>query len=172
MVCTGTTLPFLSLCVYTFRDSFDRYCTNAILLIWNWYQEDTFHCQQISCKIWSFHSGEDLYVVFKVMTQLFCPEDGRSFSKALVIMHHTIQICDKLMSCGWMWLTACPTHLSFHIVQSQSAVLSVAGKMLRNAKFWVKMLQLMENNVMYCGCSGWRITHNKDAIKGCHYATH
>jgi len=68
-------------------------------------------------------------VVLKVMTQLFCPEDGGSFSKALVTMHHTIQICDKLMSCGWMWLTARPTHLSFHIVQSQLAVLNVAGKM-------------------------------------------
>jgi len=68
-------------------------------------------------------------VIFKVMIQLFCPEDGRSFSKALVSTHHTTQIHDKLMSCGWMWLTACPTHLPFHIVQSQLAVLNVAGKM-------------------------------------------
>jgi len=44
-------------------------------------------------------------VVFKVMTQLLRTGDGRSFSKALVSTHHTIQIRDKLMSCGWMWLT-------------------------------------------------------------------
>jgi len=68
-------------------------------------------------------------VVFKVMIQLFCPEDGRSLSKALVSTHHTIQICDKLMNRGWMWLTACPTHLPFLIVQSQLAVLNVEGKM-------------------------------------------
>jgi len=68
-------------------------------------------------------------VVFKVMTQVFCPEDGGSLSKVLVSTHHTIQIHDKLMSCGWMWLTACPIHLPFHIVQSQLTVLNVAGKM-------------------------------------------
>jgi hypothetical protein len=66
-------------------------------------------------------------VVFKVMTQHFCPEDG--FSKVLVSTLHTIQVCDKLMSCGWAWLTACPTHLPFHIIHSQLAVLNVAGKM-------------------------------------------
>jgi hypothetical protein len=89
-----------------------------------------------------------------------------------VSMHHAIQIHDKPMGCGWMWLTAWPTHLPFHIVQSQLATLNVAGKMWRNAKFWVKMLQLMEHRVIYCGHCGWRITHNKDVIKGCHYATH
>lgn len=61
-------------------------------------------------------------VVFKVMTQLLRPGDGCSFSKALVSTHHTIQIRDKLMSCGWMWLTACPTHLPFHIIVPVSCV--------------------------------------------------
>ena len=176
MLCTATLLPFLlSLCIYIFRVSFGRWCTYAILLVQNWYQEDTCHCQQISCKIWGFHSAGNLYynfVVFKVMTQHFCPEDGRSFSKTLVFTHPTTQIHDKLMSCGWMWLTACPTHLPFHILQSQLGVLNVVGKMWRNAEFWVKMILMLEHSVMCCGCKSRRITHNKDVIKCFHYATH
>ena len=69
-----------------------------------------------------------------------------------------------------MRLTACPIHLPFHIVQSQLAVLNVAGKMGRNAEFGVKILQMIEHIVMYCGCIGRRITHNIDVIIGCHYA--
>ena len=38
--------------------------------------------------------------------------------------------------------------------------------MERNAKFSVKMLQMTEHTVMYCGCSGRKITHKKGVAKG------
>lgn len=107
--------------------------TDTVRMSYSSYETDTkkipFIANRFSVRFEVFTVVKIHIVVFKVMTQLFCPEDGGSFSKALVSMHHTIQILDKLMSCGWMWLTACLTHLPFHIVQSQLAVLNVAGKM-------------------------------------------
>lgn len=130
MVCTGTPLPFLSyLCVST--------CSGTVLTDTVRMQMPYFLYENYTKKIANrFPARFEVFtvlkihiVVFIVMTQLFWPEDGGSFSKALVSMHHTIQIHDRLMGCGWMWPTAYPTHLPFHIVQSQLATLNVAGKM-------------------------------------------